>query len=219
MERRYDTVRGPGDERQHFHVRVDVQLRYLQGHGRGKDDPDRDHVKVAQGLQKQRTQGDCQTAMRVCTTVTRNRTYLIAPEGVVDAAHEDRQQRQGDAEQVEREQPIVAVCRVARERVVDRGEDHAELKAEQQHAHDHLVGRAGLYLQHCGIVVGKDEKHAQAEYVAPDVDRLVRPPEHALEAEARGQVRPVAGAYERIEPEMFRRFIVRDHLLAPAGRC
>lgn len=96
--------------------------------------------------------------------------------------------------------------------MVDGRQDHTNLKANEQRSHDQLIDHARVHLQQHNVVVGQPDEQEPAENVTPDVDRFVRPPEDTLQAEFRGQDRPVAGSDERIKLQVLRGVIVAEQL-------
>lgn len=92
--------------------------------------------------------------------------------------------------------------------MVHRREDHAELEANQHGRHHHLVDETGVRVQIVDVADRQAEEQKQPKDVTPDVDRLVRPPEDALDAQFRRQIRAVAVPDERIELQVFGRLFV-----------
>lgn len=91
--------------------------------------------------------------------------------------------------------------------MVDGRHDHAHLEADDENGRHQLVLRAAVVAQVHVVGPAEGEEQEPAKDVAPDVDRLVRPPEYALDAEPRGQNVPVAGRDERVELQILGRLL------------
>lgn len=198
-----DPKGSPQHKRQRLNVRGHVQPGYLQDQTHHKDQAHRGYVEVSQRLQWRGW-----LIKESLAHLYSSPTHVLTPKGVIDPADVDGDERERNAQQVEGQEAVVVLLRATRERVVDRGHDHAHLEAHDENGRHHLVLRRPVVAQVRVVRPAEGEEQQPAEDVAPDVDRLVGPPEYALDAEPCGQYVPVAPRDERVELQVLGRLLV-----------
>lgn len=91
--------------------------------------------------------------------------------------------------------------------MIDRRHHHADLEAHDEDGRHQLVLGGAIVAQVHVVGEAEGEEQEPAEDVTPDVDRLICPPEDALDAKSCGEDVPVTGRDERVELQVLGRLI------------